>query len=397
MDMRKYKKKLLAAVLGAAALAITAGAYRSLKDSIPDRVYVVEGEEDALERICKSPLVEFEPAVAASAQGGYSVECSVGGILPLKTVSVEQTEQKYVYAGGQNVGIYMETKGVLVIDDGELTARDGSRARPAEHILQSGDYICEVNGSRLADKDELIERIAGSGGEKLTLGVVRGGDQITVAASPILTEDGSYKLGIWVRDNIQGIGTLTYVDEEGAFGALGHGVSDIDTGDMLSLKRGELYNARILSIVKGTDGNPGELQGMIRYDKSEKLGTILDNQSMGIYGTLDEAFSGGRLLPVGYKQEMTTGPASILTCVDGSVKEYGIHITQIDWNREDTNKSFTIEVTDPELLALTGGIVQGMSGSPVIQNGKLVGAVTHVFVKDAKSGYGIFIENMLNH
>ena len=218
-----------------------------------------------------------------------------------------------------------------------------------------------------------------------------------MAASPVLTDDGTYKLGIWVRDNIQGIGTLTYVDEQGNFGALGHGISDIDTGDMLTLKWGELYNAQILSIVKGTDGNPGELQGVIRYDESEKIGTILDNQSMGIYGTLDNGCGQGVRLPVGYKQEMQEGPATILACVDGEVQEYSIEITAIDMNKKDTNKSFTIKVTDPRLLELTGGIVQGMSGSPVIQNGKLVGAVTHVFVRDAGSGYGIFIENMLQH
>ena len=321
----------------------------------------------------------------------------MGGILPLKTVSVEPTAQQYVYAGGQTVGIYMETRGVLVIDDGELTAADGSAVRPAEHILQAGDYIRKVNGTELEDKKELIRMISESGGEELTLGIVRNGEETEVAASPVLTDDGTYKLGIWVRDNIQGIGTLTYVDEQGNFGALGHGISDIDTGDMLTLKWGELYNAQILSIVKGTDGNPGELQGVIRYDESEKIGTILDNQSMGIYGTLDYGCGQGVRLPVGYKQEMQEGPATILACVDGEVQEYSIEITAIDMNKKDTNKSFTIKVTDPRLLELTGGIVQGMSGSPVIQNGKLVGAVTHVFVRDAGSGYGIFIENMLQH
>ena len=136
---------------------------------------------------------------------------------------------------------------------------------------------------------------------------------------------------------------------------------------------------------------------MIHYDDSEKIGTILDNQSMGIYGTLKEEVSEGMWLPIGYKQEMKEGPASILACVDGEVREYSIEITAIDMNKKDTNKSFTIRVTDPRLLELTGGIVQGMSGAPILQNGKLVGAVTHVFVRDSKSGYGIFIENMLQH
>lgn len=395
--MRKYRKKLYTALLALLTLGLCTGCYLRMRDAIPNRVYVVEGEKDALEEICTNPLVTYEPAVAASAGGGYTVEYTVGGILPLKTVSVEPTAQQYVYAGGQTVGIYMETRGVLVIDDGELTAADGSAVRPAEHILQAGDYIRKVNDTELEDKKELIRMISESGGEELTLGIVRNGEETEVAASPVLTDDGTYKLGIWVRDNIQGIGTLTYVDEQGNFGALGHGISDIDTGDMLTLKWGELYNAQILSIVKGTDGNPGELQGVIRYDESEKIGTILDNQSMGIYGTLDNGCGQGVRLPVGYKQEMQEGPATILACVDGEVREYSIEITAIDMNKKDTNKSFTIKVTDPRLLELTGGIVQGMSGSPVIQNGKLVGAVTHVFVRDAGSGYGIFIENMLQH
>lgn len=395
--MERFKKKLRTALFALLTAGVCAGSYLKLRDAIPDQIYVVEGEQDALREICTNPLVTCEPAVEASAGGGYTVEYAVGGILPLKTVQVEPTGQKYVYAGGQTVGIYMETRGVLVIDDGELTAADGSMICPAEHILQAGDYIRTVNGTELSDKKELIRMISESGGSELTLGVIRNGEEITVAASPSLTSDGSYKLGIWVRDNIQGIGTLTYVDEQGNFGALGHGISDIDTGDMLTLKCGELYNAQIISIVKGTNGNPGELQGVIHYEDSEKIGSIADNQSMGIYGTLNNKFTEGRWLPVGYKQEMEEGAASILAAVDGEVREYSIEITAIDMNKKDTNKSFTIKVTDPRLLELTGGIVQGMSGAPVLQNGKLVGAVTHVFVRDSKSGYGIFIENMLQH
>ena len=214
---------------------------------------------------------------------------------------------------------------------------------------------------------------------------------------PVLDKEGKYKLGIWVRDDTQGIGTLTYVDEDGRFGALGHGISDVDTGELLSIADGNLYDAQILGIRKGEKGNPGELSGLIRYDADNILGEISENSKNGIFGIMD-AWRMKNLdlkkIPIGYKQDLKTGPASILCCTDGEVKEYAAEITRIDMNHEDSNKSFVIRITDKELLEKTGGIVQGMSGSPVLQNGKLFGAVTHVFVQDSTGGYGIFIENM---
>lgn len=371
--------------------------YRYLERKIPKELHVVEGEEDKITELFQSPWLKCDTSIPASQNGSYTIHCSLLGVIPFKDVKVTTGERENLWVSGEPIGLYMETQGVLIIDTGEIVGEDGVSYDPAQNIAQAGDYIIAFNDQRVSSKRELVEDITCCNGETAVLSVIRHGEEISLSLDPVLGEDGRYKLGIWVRDNIQGIGTLTYVDEQGNFGALGHGISDIDTGDMLTLKWGELYNAQILSIVKGTDGNPGELQGVIRYDESEKIGTILDNQSMGIYGTLDYGCGQGVRLPVGYKQEMQEGPATILACVDGEVQEYSIEITAIDMNKKDTNKSFTIKVTDPRLLELTGGIVQGMSGSPVIQNGKLVGAVTHVFVRDAGSGYGIFIENMLQH
>lgn len=206
-------------------------------------------------------------------------------------------------------------------------------------------------------------------------------------------------MGIWVRDDTQGIGTLTYVDEEGRFGALGHGISDVDTGELLSIADGNLYDAQILGIRKGEKGNPGELSGLIRYEAGNILGEISENRKNGIFGTMEASQLKNMNLekvPIGYKQDLKTGPASVFCRTDGEVKEYAAEITRIDLNHEDSNKSFVIQITDKELLEKTGGIVQGMSGSPVLQNGKLFGAVTHVFVQDSTSGYGIFIENMMD-
>ena len=299
---------------------------------------------------------------------------------------------------GAPVGIYMETRGVLILDAGELEMADGSTRSPAENIVKSGDYIQKANGRELEGKQQLADLVAASGGSDMVLEVWRQGENVKLQLTPVMTADGSYKLGIWVRDNIQGIGTLTYVEEDGSFGALGHGISDVDVGEILAVGGGELYRADILSVVKGQDGIPGELKGVIRYYPEERIGEITDNSVMGIHGTLSEQGISSlplRSVEISGKEEVRTGPASLLCMTDGTVQEYAIEITQIDWNKQDTNKCFTIRVTDPELLERTGGIVQGMSGSPILQDGRLMGAVTHVLVNDPAQGYGIFIENML--
>ena len=243
-----------------------------------------------------------------------------------------------------------------------------------------------------------MDLVAESGGKDMVLEVWRQGQQVDLKLTPVQSEDGSYKLGIWVRDNIQGIGTLTYVEEDGSFGALGHGISDVDVGEILQVDQGELYQADILSVVKGQDGVPGELKGVIRYYPEEKIGEIQTNSGVGIYGTLSSRGMSSlplRQVEIARRQEVREGPATLLCAAGGSPEEYEIQITAIHWDQQDTNKCFTIQVTDPRLLEETGGIVQGMSGSPILQDGRLVGAVTHVFVSEAASGYGIFIENMM--
>ena len=300
-------------------------------------------------------------------------------------------------ASGSTVGMYMKTEGVLIIDTGEVLSRDGKQETPAEDLVKPGDYIVAFDQNRIQCKQDLLEDLSDLCGESVTLKVRRGKETIPLSLTPVKDEKGKYKLGIWVRDDTQGIGTLTYVDENGGFGALGHGISDVDTGELLSIADGNLYNAQILGIRKGEKGNPGELSGLIRYEADNILGEISENSKNGIFGTVDADQVKNmdlKKIPVGYKQDLKIGPASVLCCTDGEVKEYAAEITRIDMNHEDSNKSFVIQITDKELLEKTGGIVQGMSGSPVLQNGKLFGAVTHVFVQDSTGGYGIFIENM---
>lgn len=313
-------------------------------------------------------------------------------------VQAAEKERPVVRISGSTVGIYMETDGVLVIGTSQIPTNDGLSADPAGTIVRAGDYICSVNHEPLTGKRQLTELVEKSNGQPMELVIRRGEEKIPVSIRPVLSTDGSYKIGVWVRDNIQGIGTLTYVEDDGTFGALGHAISDVDTGEILNLKDGELYLTDILSVVKGEKGNPGELQGVIRYEQGNRLGSIDTNSGLGIHGKLDAAADGMlnlQRIETAWKEEVKTGPAQIFTTVDKEVHAYDAEIVKIDNDAEDTNKSFTIKITDPELLAKTGGIVQGMSGSPIIQNGRLVGAVTHVFVADASCGYGIFIENMM--
>jgi stage IV sporulation protein B len=369
---------------------------QEIQSRIPDTVYVRAGQQEGLTESLDIPLVTYPESIDVSERGSYQIPCSLLGMIPLKEVQVQTVEDKWVSVCGASVGLYMETQGVLVVDTGEITDVEGLVENPAENIVKPGDYILEVNGTPIGGKKELIEKIQTSQGEAMDLLVNREGEEIPLSLEPVMTPEQDYKLGIWVRDNTQGIGTLTYVDQEGKFGALGHGISDTDTGELLDVSQGELYQAQILSVLKGTKGVPGELSGYIEYEDSKKIGTIEKNTALGIFGQLFPTASlPEKKVEIGYKQEVKEGKAQLMTQLDGEVKAYDIEITEINQNQADTNKAFEIRVTDPELLAKTGGIVQGMSGSPILQGEKLIGAVTHVFVQDSSKGYGIFIENML--
>lgn len=371
--------------------------YRLLDRKIPDQILVDHENSREVAGLLERPFVSFDDAITVSGKDSYTLHCRVFGVIPFKDVKVKHTTAKEVYVSGDAVGIYMQTKGVLIIDTGEILSESGETEEPARDIVKPGDYIVAFDQNRIQCKQDLMEDLAALDGDSVMLKVRRGKETIPLSLTPVKDKEGKYKLGIWVRDDTQGIGTLTYVDEDGRFGALGHGISDVDTGELLSIADGNLYDAQILGIRKGEKGNPGELSGLIRYDADNILGEISENSKNGIFGIMD-AWRMKNLdlkkIPIGYKQDLKTGPASILCCTDSEVKEYAAEITRIDMNHEDSNKSFVIRITDKELLEKTGGIVQGMSGSPVLQNGKLFGAVTHVFVQDSTGGYGIFIENM---
>ena len=331
--------------------------------------------------------------------GEFQMNCSLFGIFPIKDVNVHVIEENKVIPGGMPIGIYMKTQGVMVIGTGEVKGIDGMSYEPAYSLVKSGDYIEKVNGETVYNKRDLMEKINRAEGAVI-LTLRRDGTPLEVKVKCIRTSGSEQKTGIWVRDNTQGIGTITYVTEEGEFGALGHGINDVDTGKLMELWEGSLYETEIVSIIKGSAGNPGALEGVIYYDEEAFRGRIEENTGCGIFGfvndTLDEEIS-TQAIPIGLKQEIKKGEAQIRCNIDGITKEYRVEILEVRMNAPELNKSIVLQITDPELLELTGGIVQGMSGSPIIQDGKIIGAVTHVFVNDATKGYGIFIENMLGH
>lgn len=333
-------------------------------------------------------------------QGSYQVGMKLFGLIRMKDIQVDVVDGMYAIPCGLPVGIYLKSKGVMVIGTGQIMNEAGNVVEPAFGILKSGDYIEKVNGRTLEDKDDLITAVNACNGQNVQLEVRRDGELLKIELSPVLAEDGSYKLGAWVRDDTQGIGTVTYVDMNGSFGALGHGISDSDTGQLVDIEGGELYETQILGIEKGVSGKPGVMSGVIYYGNGTKLGEVTANTDEGIFGTVNEKFVQtlqSNAIPIGFRQDVHKGQAFIRSDVSGEVKDYEIEIQKVDYTSLQKNKGLVIQVVDQELLDLTGGIVQGMSGSPIIQNGRIVGAVTHVFVNDPTKGYGIFIENMLEH
>lgn len=399
---RKYRHFILFCLV-LDLLAVVFLGYRYLDRKIPDEIHIDRNSGLDFSSLSGIPFVSFGDTITVSGEGSYQLPCTLLGKIHFKDIKVTPAEADSILVSGSSVGIYMETSGVLVIDTGEILSSDGQIQDPAKNLLKPGDYIVALNQQKISCKQDLIDDLKDLDGSAVTVSIRRENSLVPVSLTPVQDSSGKYKLGIWVRDDTQGIGTLTFVTEDGKFGALGHGISDVDTGNLLSIKGGKLYCAQILGVQKGAKGTPGELSGLIRYRNDNVIGTINSNSENGIYGNFTGNFGSDsqqsialRKMKIGYKQELQVGPASILCNVGDGVKEYDAKITRIDMNHEDSNKSFVIQVTDPELIDTTGGIVQGMSGSPVLQNGKVVGAITHVFVQDAASGYGIFIENMLD-
>lgn len=331
-------------------------------------------------------------------QADYEMQVKLFGLIPLKQVEIHAIEDVKLIPVGKPIGIYVKTKGVLVVGTGSFKGRDGMQYSPGKNIVKSGDYILAVNDTFVNKKDEVIRLVEESVGEAVNLRVVRGDEVMDLRIFPKEDNTGVYKIGVWVRDSAQGVGTLTYVDEQGRFGALGHGINDVDTSTLMQMQGGNLYETDIVEVKRATTGKPGEISGMIVYSSDHKLGEIKENTLRGIFGICNAKsmkLCEEEPISIGLKQEIETGPAKIICALDGKAEYYDIEITDIHMDHDNINRGIELRVTDDRLLQKTGGIVQGMSGSPIIQNGKFIGAVTHVLVQDSSRGYGIFIENML--
>ena len=381
---------------------------KTFDEAIPKRIYLKSGESASYHFEVPVKVVTKDKAVEVSensrntkvdgARNTYEITCLLFGLFPVRDVEVVLVEEKSVYASGVPIGIYANTKGVLVIGTGSVALSDGAKECPAENILKPGDYIINVNGEKVDEKEQLQELVQNFGGTQEKIGLLRKNAYLEVEVEPVMGEKGNYMLGVWVKDDLAGIGTMTYYDGQGNFGALGHAISDGDTGEQLLMEEGHIYKADILGIKKGEKGNPGELSGLIEYRSGSRLGSITNNTEIGIYGKLEENIEKiptGINCRLGYKQEIKLEKAYILSSIDGERKPYEIEIESLDFGGHEKNKGILFRVTDETLLSKTGGIVQGMSGSPILQNDKLIGAVTHVFVNDPTRGYGIFIENMV--
>ncbi|WP_074350272.1 SpoIVB peptidase [Proteiniborus sp. DW1] len=323
------------------------------------------------------------------------------GIFPIREVKVNVVNQTYVVPGGEAIGVKLNTKGVLVVGTSEILSVDGKTYNPAKNAgIKVGDTITMIDGIKIKDADHVIHLLNNIKSNTVKIEVERNNASFTTEVLPVKSkQDNSYRLGIWVRDKTAGIGTLTFFEPNSRkFGALGHAITDVDTGTLMKAENGEIMKARVSSIEQGKKGSPGELRGMF-FETDEVLGKIENNTTFGIYGTMydkNKMFKHKKALPIGFQSEVKTGKAYILANVEGDkVTEYEVEILKLEKQIVPQSKSMVIKVTDKSLINKTGGIVQGMSGSPIIQNGKIVGAVTHVFVNDPTKGYGIYIEWML--
>lgn len=396
---QKYRRKsfLLFCVM------LICSAYLWLVDAIPDTISILRGEEVTLaeDLPVTTKLETVDGTISSSGNingNSYEVSCRLFGIIPVKRVTVYIVKEAQVIPCGTPFGIYIHTDGVLVVDISDIVQNGITVESPAAHILKPGDYITAVNGTTVSEKEEVQQAVAQSSGEVMRLSVMREGEPLECELCPILNDTGNYQLGVWVRDDLAGIGTLTYVDADGRFGALGHGITDVDVERLVSMKSATAYQAEILSIIRGEKGSPGELVGQIYYTPANEIGEITKNTKNGIFGRLDglpDLLQEASAMEIRFKQEIKTGSAQILVTLEDTRQLYDIMISDVDLNPQEANKGIAFQVADDTLIQETGGIIQGMSGAPILQNGKVIGAVTHVFVDNPTKGYGIFIETML--
>ncbi len=364
----------------------------------PDSFQVTEGSSLEWSMSAVTAVTEGRDVSANSSlesNRSYKAQLMLCNIVPIKTVNVDVISDTMLIPCGTPFGIKMFTNGVVIVGVADIQTETGSTNPAAVAGLKVGDVIVAANGKKVYTNTEMSNIVSNSGGSPIQLTVNREGTIFPATLQPVKSEaDTTYKAGLWVRDSTAGIGTLTFYNPTTKyFGGLGHGVCDTDTNELMPLLDGEIVPVTINGVTKGEKGSPGELRGYFSTDTA--MGSLDANVPQGVYGTL-KSVPKGKALEVGMKQEVKSGAAQILATInDKGPQYYDIEIEKIDYRENVESKNMVLHITDPRLLDATGGIVQGMSGCPIIQNGKLIGAVTHVFVNDPTRGYGIFAENML--
>ncbi len=397
----KFKRNLrIFLILLTVPLLITAAVWGIYDRIIPDRVSYFMGEDIPTYCLAGAEAQNAIPCAATQQElktQSMEVQYKLFDLIPIKTVTAEAYQKLRVYPGGMPFGVKFFTSGVLVVGFSDIEC-GGHTVNPAQSAgLKQKDIITHINGQELADAATLTESVEASGGKPMQLTCLRGGKTLHLTVTPTAdSTDGKYKTGILVRDSGAGIGTVSFIlPENNYFVGLGHGICDTETGDLVPIRRGTVVDVTISGIHKGISGTPGEIKG---FFTAGKKGMLLGNTNCGVYGILSERPTTvcEEPMPIALKDELREGEAYILCTLDESgIGKYQVEISAINRNATE-GKCFTVKVTDKKLLEKTGGIIQGMSGSPIIQNGKLVGAVTHVMINDPCVGYGIFVENMLN-
>ena len=370
---------------------------------LPSNLILIQGEQLKINTILGINVKNAETMQASSnlnnsivdETGKMTLNLSLFNLFPVKDVTVNVIPKTSVIPLGKAIGMKMYTEGVLVVGMSEIEGK-----KPYENSgIETGDKIIEINNQEINNTDELIACVNSSKGEAVEIKYISDTEEKVANIEPVKTANNEYKLGLWVRDAAAGVGTLTFYEPStGNFGALGHGINDVDTYELIDIANGELVTTNIVDIVKGQDGTPGEIRGTI--DNGITVGAIAKNTSFGVYGEISNInrlnINNSKAMEVANRNEIKTAKAEIICELEnGITKTYEIEIQKIFLENNENNKSMLIKITDEELIEKTGGIIQGMSGAPIIQNGKFIGAVTHVLVNDCKMGYAVFGDLMI--
>ena len=370
---------------------------------LPNSIILMQGETLNLNTLLGLNIRNAETMQASSnlnnsiveQTGQMNLSLNLFDFLSVKDVTVDVIPKTSVIPLGKAIGMKLYTNGVLVVGMSEIEGK-----KPYEYSgIEAGDTIIEINNEKISNTDELVECVNRSQGKEVEVTYIHEEEEKTVYLEPAKTAENEYKLGLWVRDAAAGVGTLTFYEPStNSFACLGHGINDVDTSELIDIANGKLVTTNILDIVKGQDGIPGEIRGSIDY--GEELGQIEKNTDFGVYGKVTNANklyrASTKAVEVANRNEIKTGKAEILCELEnGKTESYEIEIQKLFLENNQNNKSMLIKITDEELIEKTGGIIQGMSGAPILQNGKFIGAVTHVLVNDAKVGYAVFADLMI--